>query len=252
MFRALEIVGNLMDEAVNAHSQLPNEYTKGQLEGIRKIYTALVREIDNPSTRVSSAEEVIPFSTPPLNKRGNTQSPELQELKEISSILSMIHSVLNKEESSHNDLDHDTNEEETENNLFNTFKNRIEDGTYIMDDENRFFTHNGYSLQQEIEKLQFGEIMELLKLARSKVQNLTQDDRKSMTNRPWDKSFGERMRGNTTTTTDTFDPDTGETGKQTVVGAKFNPDDERTVEEWNQVVQGRVPWDEMQDLKPGE
>jgi hypothetical protein len=61
---ALEILGNVLDAKFNAHQRLPNEYTKGELEGVREAYKTLRDAYSNPTHR--QADSPL-FTDPPVN-----------------------------------------------------------------------------------------------------------------------------------------------------------------------------------------
>lgn len=60
----LGAAGNVMDVLHDEHQELPNEYTKGELEGARKTYKAILDVLNNPAPE---KQDSALFTDPPVN-----------------------------------------------------------------------------------------------------------------------------------------------------------------------------------------
>jgi hypothetical protein len=272
MIKALEIVGNLLDEASSENTKLPNEFTRGQLNGVTRVYQTLVQEMDRPQQQVqpNTENEDIPFSTPPVSDRGrmlkygnedtstqkNTNSantsyssdPLLNEVKGIKDILQRLEQKLfptslpdQWSEDAQKIFAEDPDPED---------KN-------VRSAQNIDYFDQNFTPEQESD-------------TRNEMQNLSPQEtpeqaERRVINRPWNTSFGKGLGGSDFKQEPQeeihYDPDTGEQGTVRKIGQKFNPDDEKTVEEWantgQQVSHPGVYYDkgdfnELEDLQPGE
>lgn len=65
---ALPFVGQYLTMAQSEAQELPNEYTRGQLQGIQRVYSGIIAELQHPgSGKPQVGDEDIPFTNPPVN-----------------------------------------------------------------------------------------------------------------------------------------------------------------------------------------
>lgn len=273
----LEMLGNMLQQAQNDYDQLPNQHTKGFLDGIARQYTQAIQELQQPSRTQNEPDYGQNLGQQPMQKYGvpaKKPTPAVTELVNIQGVLADILAELKA-------LNSRTSAEAQR--LFD-----IEQKTRILDDV-------------ETEADDFDEEDDASEHTDAGHQN-------------WNKSFGQRMQGNATQSApygsrerlqqlaeeqnnrqipqevkvaqypaevsyeaekqayeqyvappeeDYMDPESGHAGKMRRIGRTVNVDDEpqqpqkKSVAEWDKT-RGNQPYTTqgddygLEDLQPGQ
>ncbi len=276
----LEMLGNMLEEAQKAYNELPNQYTRGQVEGLAKAYRQAVNDLtdltqppvvldygQSPGPNISFQPNMQKYGVPPehFNKKENfNREAEILEniyiiLVDIKDILRANNNSLSAEAQEIFDLQQKTNKMEDikkywEEKLDESSKEETEDAhDAVRLHEMGHQTWNktfGQRLQGNVQPQQpasYGSPERLAQLMQE--QELLKE------------AISERIQSDTPADEEYIDPETGHTGRIRRIGQAINVDEEpegvierKTVEQWEK--QPRVytspQFDDLEDLSPGQ
>lgn len=260
------MLGNMLEEAQKAYNELPNQYTRGQVEGLAKAYRQAVNDLTDltqppvvldygqiPGPNISFQPNMQKYGVPPehFNKKENfNREAEILEniyiiLVDIKDILRANNNSLSDEAQKIFDLQQKTNKMEDIKKHWEEMQSEEPDAGH-----NKWNQSFGQRLQGNVQPQQpasYGSPERLVQLMQE--QELLK------------KAISERIQSDTTADEEYIDPETGHTGRIRRIGQTINVDEEpegvierKTVEEWEK--QPRVytspQFDDLEDLSPGQ
>ncbi len=257
----LEMLGNMLEEAQKAYNELPNQYTRGQVEGLAKAYRQAVNDLTDltqppvvldygqiPGPNISFQPNMQKYGVPPenFNKKENFNR-EAEILENIYIILVDIKDILRANNNSLSDEAQKIFDLQQKTNKMEDIKKHWEE----MQPEEPDAGHNkwnqsfGQRLQGNAQPAPYGSRERLAQIQHEQIHSANKYTQENTS--PADEEY--------------IDPETGHTGRIRRIGQTINVDEDpegvierKTVEQWEK--QPRVytspQFDDLEDLSPGQ